>query len=272
VNQLRFEAGLGVYTVNVAPESVWVSKGVGTHCLTLQLDVGSPAAGPETGRLLCLETILYAPELNGPRMPLAHVNISVAFNPESEFRRPRLQFLLTNPQLRALEDRRNGDLRLELEVSAFLPHAVSGFPGAPLVTEHISIAESRWRQQLAGLGRTLGAEMLIPFPDDDEPRQEIAGRLREAQRLLAGNETDSALLQVRKALEVIRKASTWGWAPGKDKKERTPDERWALIRSAMEDQASGAVHEDAGTRNYQYSRTEVEALIAATAALATVMN
>lgn len=272
MNQLRFEAGLGVYTVNVTPESVWVSKGVGTHCLTLQLDIGSPAAGPETGRLLSLETTLYAPELNGPRMPLAHVNVSVAFGPESEIRRPRLQFLLANPQIRALEDRRNGDLRLELEVSAFLPQALSGFPGAPRVTEHISIAESRWRQQLAALGRTLGAEMLIPFPDDDEPRQEIVGRLREAQRLLGGNEIDSAILQVRKALEVIRTASTWGWAPRKDKKDRTPGERWAMIRSALDDQASGAVHEDAGTKDYQYRRVEVEALIAATAALATVMN
>jgi hypothetical protein len=40
--------------------------------------------------------------------------------------------------------------------------------------------------------------MLIPFPDDDEPRRGIADFLREAQRLLGGNEIDSAMLQVRK--------------------------------------------------------------------------
>jgi hypothetical protein len=41
----------------------------------------------------------------------------------------------------------------------------------PEVTEYISIAESRWRQQLAGLGRTVGAKGLgatggqVPWPE-----------------------------------------------------------------------------------------------------------
>ncbi len=72
------------------------------------------------------------------------------------------------------------------------------------MTGYINIAESRWRQQLAGLGRTLGAEMLIPFPDNEEPRRAVADFLREAQRPLGGNEIDSAILQARKALETIR--------------------------------------------------------------------
>jgi hypothetical protein len=139
------------------------------------------------------------------------------------------------------------------------------------VTEYIGIAESRWRQQLAGLGRTLGAEMLIPFPDDDEPRKVVADFLREAQRLLGGNEIDSAMLQVRKALESIKNTSSWNWPGKKDKGERTADERWASIRAAMEDQASGAMHVDPGTRDYKYTRAEVEALIAMTAALLSIV-
>jgi hypothetical protein len=39
----------------------------------------------------------------------------------------------------------------------------------------------------------------------------------------------------------------------------------------MEDQASGAMHVDPGTRNHIYTRTEVEAVIAMTAALLGVM-
>jgi len=31
MNQLRFVEGLGSYTVNVAPESVWISTGMGTR-------------------------------------------------------------------------------------------------------------------------------------------------------------------------------------------------------------------------------------------------
>ena len=73
------------------------------------------------------------------------------------------------------------------------------------------------------------------------------------------------MLQVRKALETIKHTSSWNW-PGKKKKgEITADERWALIRSAMEDQASGAMHVD-DTKDYKYPRAEVEALIAITAA------
>jgi hypothetical protein len=243
---------------------------MGTHYLQIQLQVGIPQVDAAAGRLLCLETTLYAPQGNGPRVPLALANVSVPFNPAGEVRWPTLQYLITNAQLLALEQRRTGDLRLELEVRGFLPQA-SGFPGGSEVTEHISIAESRWRQQLAGLGRTLGMEMLIPFPDDDEPRRGIADFLREAQRLLGGNEIDSAMLQVRKALESIKNASNWSWPSKKDKGERTADERWALVRAAMEDQASGAMHVDPGTKDHKYTRAEVETLIAMTAALLCIM-
>lgn len=271
MDQLRFDAGLGNYGVSVAPDSVWICKGMGTHYFQIQLQVGIPQIGAAAGRLLCLETTLYAPEANGPRAPLASANVSVPFNPAGEVRRPTLQYLISNAQLLALEQRRTGDLRLELQVRGVLPQAGSGFPGGSDVTEHITIAESRWRQQLAGLGRTLGAEMLIPFPDDDESRSTVADYLREAQRLLGGNEIDSAMLQVRKALETIKNTSSWSWPGRKDKGDLTADERWALIRAAMEDQASGAMHVDPGTKAYKYNRAEVEALIAMTAALLCVM-
>jgi hypothetical protein len=171
-----------------------------------------------------------------------------------------------------MEQRRNGDLRLELQVNGTLPQATSGFPGSTQATEHFSIAESRWRQQLAGLGRTAGAEMLIPFPEGDEPRQAVVGFPREAQSLLGASEIDGAMLQVRKALETIKNTRYWN-LPGskKDKGEITAGERWALIRSALEDQASGAMHVDAGTKDYKYMRGEVKALIAMTAALSSVM-
>jgi hypothetical protein len=271
VDQLRFEEGLGYYSVSAAPDSVQIRKAMGTHYFQVQLQVGIPPVGAAAGRLLCLETTLYAPQASAARAPLASANVSVPFNPAGEVRLPVLMFLITNAQLLALEQRRTGDLRLELAVRGVLPRAASGFPGGSEVTEYITIAESRWRQQLAGLGRTLGAEMLIPFPDDDPPRRAVADFLREAQRLLGGNEIDAAMLQVRKALETIKNTSGWGWGGRKDKGDRTVDERWALIRAAIEDQASGAMHVDPGTRDHAYTRAEAETLIAMTAALLPVM-
>jgi hypothetical protein len=66
------------------------------------------------------------------------------------------------------------------------------------------------------------------------------------------------MLQVRKALETIRNTSNWTWPCKKAKGERTADGPWALIRAAMEDHASGAMHVDPGTKDYKYTQAEVE--------------
>jgi hypothetical protein len=191
---------------------------MGTHYIQMQLQVSIPEVGAAAGRLLFLETTLYAPQgITGGRVPLASASVSVPFNPGGgEMRLPVLLFLVTNAQVQALEQQRTGDLRLELQVNAVLPQSSAGFPGATQVTEYITIVESRWRQQLAGLGRTLGAEMVIAFPDDDEVRLAVGGFLREAQRLLSGGEIDAAMLKVRKALETIQNTGSWN-CPGTKK-------------------------------------------------------
>ncbi len=130
VNQLRFDDGLGVYSVSAAPDSVMIARGMGTHYIQVQLQVGIPEVGAAAGRLLVLETTLFAPQgSTGGRVPLASANVSVPFNPSGEIRLPVLLFLVTNAQVQALEKQRNGDLRLELQVNAVLPQASSGFPG-----------------------------------------------------------------------------------------------------------------------------------------------
>lgn len=50
---------------------------------------------------------------------------------------------------------------------------------------------------------------------------------------------------------------------GKDRQE---------FAAAVRDQASGAMHVDSGTKDYVYTRGEVEALIAMTTALLPVMS
>jgi hypothetical protein len=63
----------------------------------------------------------------------------------------------------------------------------------------------------------LGELRPIPFPEDDEPRRAAADFLRNGQRLLGGNELDSAMQQVRKALGTMKNTSGWGWPGRKDK-------------------------------------------------------
>ncbi|MFJ6384723.1 hypothetical protein ACIQI7_32535 [Kitasatospora sp. NPDC092039] len=266
MDELRFDGGIGTFTVNVPENTLMIDRAMGTHSLQMQLEVGVPKGG-DAGRVLQLDTDLFAARDAGPRAWLGSASRALAFVPDTGLERPTLRFLLTGAQILALEQHRSGDLRLELEVRAVLPQA-TGHPGSSQATVRISVAESRWRQQLAALGRNLGVEMTIPFPEDDGPGRGAADFLREAQRLLGAGEIDPAMLMVRKALETIEKITGWN-RPGskKDKGQITADERWALIRCALEDQASGAMHVDPGTRDYRYSRTEVESLIAMAAAL-----
>jgi len=99
---------------------------MGTHYFQIQLQVGIATVCAAAGRLLRLETTLCAPQGNGPRVPLASANV---FNPEGEVRRPAVQYLISNAQLLALEQRRSGDLRLELQVRGSC--RPTGAPGAP---------------------------------------------------------------------------------------------------------------------------------------------
>lgn len=264
MNELRFDGGIGTFAVNVREGSLWIHRALGTHSLELQLEVVVPN-GEDAGRVLQLETDLFAHRDNAGRAWLGSAAHTLTFTPGG-VQRPILRFLLTGAQILALEEQRSGDLRLELDVRGVLPQAV-GHPGGSQATEHIAVAESRWRQQLAGLGRSLGVEMTIPFPGDEQPAREAADFLREAQRQLGGNEIDAAMLQTRKALETIKRISGWSLPGKKDRGEVTADERWAQVRAALENQASGAMHTDPGTKDHVYSRTEAQALIAATAAL-----
>lgn len=81
VNQLRFGDGLGVYSVSAAPDSVMIAKGMGMHHIQVQLQVGIPEVDAAAGRLLVLETTLYAPRgTTGGSVPLASANVSAPFN------------------------------------------------------------------------------------------------------------------------------------------------------------------------------------------------
>ncbi|WP_042401997.1 hypothetical protein [Streptacidiphilus carbonis] len=273
MNELRFE-GAGKYMVDVQADSLWIHKGMGAHWLEVQLAVTAPEDWPG-GRLLLVEADLFAPLSNGPRAFLGAERLSAAFG-NGPFERLNLRFLLTGAQLLALEAQRVGDLALELEVRGFLPGIPDtkgfgsgpGYPGTTHAIEYISVAESRWRSQLQGLGRSLGVEMTIPFPLGEGPQQVAADALREAQRRLGGNDVDGAILEVRRALEEVGDASGWPWpANSKAKDQLTAAERWSKVRSALEHQASGALHRDSGTKGCAYSRTEAEVLIAQTAAL-----
>jgi hypothetical protein len=132
----------------------------------------------------------------------------------------------------------------------------------------ITIAKSRWEEQIAALGPSSAFEMAVPFPLADEPRAEVGRTLREAQRLITVGEIRASILEVRRALEWIQQNAGWG-NPGAKKlaEQCSQSERWWRIQAALYSQTSGAMHNDAITCDFQYSRAEAETLLAMTSAL-----
>jgi hypothetical protein len=179
---MRFDAGVGDFTLGVREESVQLLRGMGTICLQVGLDVKALPA-KEAGRFLALQADLYGIHGSYQRTLVGRVTEMLPFTPETGIERPVLKFLITASQLHAINEARDGDLRMELEVTGTLPQAV-GYPGSTTEVLHFSVAKSRWIDQINALGPSVAFEMQVPFPLEDDPRAEAAQHLRSAQRRL----------------------------------------------------------------------------------------
>lgn len=255
------------FAVSTDNDQVWLHRGLGGHELRVQLNV---VATPfkEAGQILALEAGLVGfGTASGPRSMLARTTLNLAYTQAVTVHRVQLSFLLTSLQLHAIEAGRGSDMRFELDLNATLPQAV-GYPACAPETLGITIAKSRWEEQIAALGPSSAFEMAVPFPLADEPRAEIGRTLREAQRLITVGEIRASILEVRRALEWIQQNAGWD-NPGTKKaaEQCSQSERWWRIQAALYSQTSGAMHNDAITRDFQYSRVEAETLLAMTSAL-----
>lgn len=93
MNVMRFDAGVGDFTLGVREESVQLLKGMGTICLQLGLEVKAPRA-QEVGRFLALQADLYGIHGSYQRTLLGRVMEMLPFSSETIERRT-LKFLLT---------------------------------------------------------------------------------------------------------------------------------------------------------------------------------
>ncbi|WP_406274845.1 hypothetical protein OH779_40295 [Actinacidiphila glaucinigra] len=200
------------------------------------------------------------------RSRLSRVTTNLAYTPVVTVHRVNLSFP-TSLQVHAIEDGCAGDVRFEIDLNATLPQA-SGYPGSTQDTVRITIAKSRWEEQIAQLGPSAVFEMAVPYPLGDPERAEVGRTLREAQRLLTVGEIPAAILQVRRALEWVQQNVDWD-NPGSKKlgNQLNQTERWWRIQDALYGQACGALHADAVTKDFVYDRPEAERLLAMTAAL-----
>ncbi|MGM9438839.1 hypothetical protein ACTAF0_00670 [Streptomyces murinus] len=192
VNVMRFGAEAGEFVLGVRGESVQLLRGMGTICLQVGLEVKAPVA-TKAGRFLALQADLYSLGNARQRTLVGRVTEMLPFTPEIGVDRPVLNFLITSAQLHAINEARDGDLRMELDVTGTLPQA-PGYPGSSTEVLRFSVAKSRWIDQITALGPSVAFEMQVPFPLQDDPRAEPARHLRAAQRRLLVDDIDGALL------------------------------------------------------------------------------
>ncbi|MGA5444315.1 hypothetical protein ACPCKW_33125 [Streptomyces griseoincarnatus] len=264
MQELRFDDDIR-FTAVVSTDQTWLRRALGAHELSVQLAVGvSPFT--EAGKILALEADLFGFEATGQRSRLARTTVNLAYTPEVTVHRVNLSFPLTSLQIHAIEEGRIGDVRFEIDLNATLPQA-PGYPGSAQDTAHITIAKSRWEQQLAQLGLSAAFEMAVPYPLGDPERDEVGRTLREAQRLLTVGEIPASILQIRRALEWVRENAGWDNPGRKVPSQCSQIERWWRIQDALYGQTCGALHNDAVTKDFKYDRAEAETLLAMTSAL-----
>lgn len=254
------------FTVEVSSDQTWLRRALGGCELGVQLAVGvSPF--DEAGKILALEADLFGFDTNGQRSGLGRTTANLAYTPKVTVHRLNLSFPLTSLQVHAIEEARAGDVRFEIDLNATLPQA-PGYPGCAQDKAHITIAKSRWEEQIAQLGPSAAFEMAVPYPLGDPERAEVGRTLREAQRLLTVGEIRASILEVRRALEWVRESAGWD-IPGSKKlaSQCNQTERWWRIQDTLYSQTCGALHNDAITKPFKYDRTEAETLLAMTAAL-----
>ncbi|GGK31183.1 hypothetical protein GCM10011583_73810 [Streptomyces camponoticapitis] len=267
MQELRFEDNIR-FTIAVGDsDQTSLRRALGGHELCVQLAVGvSPF--DEAGKLLALEADLFGSgTVPSRRDRLGRTTANLAYTPKVTVHRRTLSFPLTSLQVHAIEEARAGDVRFEIDFNATLPQAV-GYPGCAQDTVHISIAKSRWEEQIAQLGPSAAFEMAVPYPLGDPERAEVGRTLREAQRLLTVGEVRASILEIRRALEWIQLNVDWH-NPGSKKlgNQCSQTERWWRIQDALYSQTCGALHNDAVTKSFDYDRVEAETLLALTAAL-----
>jgi hypothetical protein len=264
MQELRFEGDVH-FTIQV-DEQVWLQRSIGGHELHVRAAIGVGQLA-EAGKLLALEADLFGfalPPVNRAR--LARTTANLAYTPVVTVHRQDLVFPLTSLQLHAIEAGRSGDVAFEVELEATLPQG-TGYPGTAKATAYISIAKSRWEEQLVQVAPSAAFEMAVPYPLHDSRRHEAGQALREAQRLITENEIRAAFGEVRRALEWIRDNVSWDHPGKKAAQQCNQTERWRRLLEALFSQASGALHNDTVTKDFVYTRAEAETLLTMTAGL-----
>ncbi|MEV6357898.1 hypothetical protein [Streptomyces hydrogenans] len=266
---LDFSDGSGSVQIRIDPTRISLTRGFDIHRLTVPVELTPTSVDPSGLTDYCdVDTDLSATGPQGRWIAASHQGRLPMINHQT--RNVHLVFPVTNQQLLDIEEHRQGhDLQLELHIRGFLPYSFKAADSR----EMFRIPASTWQNELQNLGTSFGFALSIPLQGPSGARQEAAEYLQQARRLLYDGEPDKAIGSARQAMERTLAVADWPVITKADNlQERSQTQRWRAIYKAAFDQASGAEHADEITKDFEYSRTEAEALIGIAASLLRVVS
>ncbi|SEG94232.1 hypothetical protein SAMN04489712_14419 [Thermomonospora echinospora] len=127
-----------------------------------------------------------------------------------------------------------------------------------------------WFRELERVDAASYVELLVPVTED-HARATAVRRIRDARGMLREGKNEPAIVSARAALEQVKntpevKALSKS-AKAKNSRDRTQDERWAMVVEDVYSLACGAAHDDETTESFVYSRQDAEVIIVAIAGL-----
>jgi len=197
-----------------------------------------------------------------------------------------LSFPLTTEQVLALDAARlDGALQLDLKLSAALIGPRAGAHGQVHSEAPLRIEPEHWLRQLDGLGAELSLMLRVPAPLTDPgavgpppagptapaaaSRGQAVARLRQARQELRDGSYETSVRTSRLAMDSLDMLNPLPPAKplhAKQSDQRDQAERWAVLRYALRNLASGAAHDDGSTVTV-WSKADAEAVLIATGAL-----
>jgi hypothetical protein len=170
---------------------------------------------------------------------------------------------ISHEQLREIEDLRRGE-HLQLHLVLAASTTINGTPRRHRGDEHVDISSGEWATELDRVDAATFVEVLVPMPTVTE-FVTATRRIREARELLRNNDVDAAMGAARLALEAVRNElgtlKTADGAPAKGR-DRTQEQRNAVLIEAAFGVLSGAMHDDDLTKTFRYTRTQAATMIA----------
>lgn len=182
-----------------------------------------------------------------------------------------LSTTISDAQLAQLTDRISDALSLRVDLNAAVvggDHQLS-WPAATS-QEDLRIERSDWLKVAEQLGALVAVTITVPLPlGDPEANQARIGRhLQTGLRALAEGRPADAVRDARLAVEILRDVGPENSYQSVPARQRDLDQRFAALRQAAFDLASGAAHADGITKDFVYSRSDAAAILGCIAAVA----